>query len=71
MIAIVLMYGAITVFELAFLRRNGRKARTYRIVLGMMAVSFAYNAVSHFFPGRLSPNRALEAIFGPIQRWFS
>lgn len=64
------LFSLIAVYEWRFLRKRGRKPKTYVKVFAVLLVCFTYNFLLEWFRRLPSPNLLIEWIFGSLVRVF-
>jgi hypothetical protein len=68
MMMIILSFLVIVVYEWGYLKKKGRKKRTYWIVFFIMGISFCYCMSTVIFKQMPSPNNLIQFLFKPLQQ---
>jgi hypothetical protein len=68
MIVIALVFSGVIYYEWLYLKRNNRKQRTIRIVIGLGCLLMIFMEVVFLFRERLSIAIIIETIFYPLQK---
>lgn len=65
--AILILIGSIACLEWKYLKKNRRKPRTIRIVMGTAVFMALFLETIYWFREQWTLGMAIEALFGPIQ----
>lgn len=68
MILLILAFAAIAGHQTYLMRRQSAGRRERIVAYAVTGGVFVYGTLSLYVPGWVNPNKAIEFIFGPIQR---